>query len=180
MSKKPKKCNFILVNPNDDPEAYKLMDEIREEQHSDIAAARIACAWRVRQKADVDGHLVLGKCVKVSDLYKEFADFDFIIVLNKEVWDSIEFNREKKLALLDHELCHAAPAESDDGELIYDERGKQVFRTRKHDIEEFQGVVARHGLYKRDLERFAEVILKKKRQPLFADTDKGAASAGIQ
>ena len=63
------------------------------------------------------------------------------------------------------ELCHAAASSDEDGP-VYDERGRRVFRTRKHDIEEFYSIVQRHGCYKRDLELFAEVLTKRRKTPL--------------
>lgn len=134
-------------------------------RRASLCAHRVA--WRKALKPDKDGHLVLGKCVKVSDLQKELAAWDFVIVLNREIWCDVLFTREKKLALIDHELCHAALAEDKDGDPRYDERGRRVFRVRKHDIEEFHAVVSRHGTYKRDLEDFAENLLHKHSAPLF-------------
>lgn len=162
---KPKKINYEIVSKELE-EPYTLLDEVRSRWHGELSEARIALAWRLKQKADKDGHLVLGRCVKVTDLQKEFAEWDFIIVLNREVWDSEEFDSKKKLALLDHELCHAAVAEDSDGGERYDERDRPVFRMRKHDIEEFHAIIQRHGCYKRDLEHFANLILEKQRQPL--------------
>ena len=135
--------------------------------HEEIHEARIGLAWRKALKADVDGRIVLGRCVKVSDFNKEFFNFDFIIVLNKEFWDA--FDDDKRLALMDHELCHAAVSIDDTtGDPKEDERGHTVWRSRKHDIEEFRDVVTRHGCYKSDLEEFAKAIRDSKSSPLFA------------
>ena len=162
MSKR-KKINFELIEDTES-EPYQILAAIRV-FHDDIREASIALAWRKELKPDKDGHLVLGKCVKVSDLYREFAAYDFVIVLNREVWQDSDFTDEQRHALMDHELCHAAGATDDDG-AQYDERGRRVFRVRKHDIEEFRSIVERHGCYKRDLEMFAESLLKKRKTPL--------------
>lgn len=174
MPKKPKKVNYELIPPPGKgklSEPYAILSEARDKWHGEIHEARIALAWRKALKPDVDGHIVLGRCVKISDLQKEMAEWDFVIVLNKEVWESIEFTREKKLALIDHELCHAAAAEDSEGERKYDDRDRPVFRIRKHDIEEFVAIVHRHGCYKRDLERFAETLLAKQKAPLLQDQE---------
>src|SRR6185437_15403710 len=99
---KPKKINFELITDDEDnrPEPYQLMDQLREEHHDHLASARIALAWRKELKPDVDGHLVLGKCVKASDLERELVEWDFVILLNREVWHDLRFTREQKLALL--------------------------------------------------------------------------------
>lgn len=163
---KPKKVNFELIE-DQKSEPYKILDSVRTASHKKISEARIALAWRKELSPDADGHLVLGKCVKVSDLNKEFTEYDFIILLNEEVWNDSEFTIDKKRALVDHELCHAACAFDENNLPKYDERGRRVFRTRKHDIEEFHEVVQRHGCYKHDLEVFAEALLEKRRSPLF-------------
>jgi hypothetical protein len=160
---KPKKINFEMIEDLDS-EPYQILAEMRR-FHGAIDEAAIALAWRKDLKPDNDGHLILGKCVKVSDLQKEFAAYDFIILLNREVWEDLEFTAEKKRALVDHELCHAAGVTDDDG-AKYDERGRRVFRVRKHDVEEFYAIINRHGCYKRDLELFAEALLKRRKTPL--------------
>jgi hypothetical protein len=164
-----RKANYTLIPEGTAP--YKLLIEARRKWHRTLDEARIALAWRTRLKSDKDGHLVLGKCIKVSDLQKEFAEYDFIILLNKEVWDAVDFAREKQLALLDHELCHAAPVLDKFGGDVKDERGRRVWRMRKHDIEEFRSVVEHHGTYKRDLEAFAKALLKKAGAPLLAGVE---------
>ncbi len=173
---KPKVVNYELV-PESQVEPYKLLEQVRRKWHSELVDARIALAWRKRLKRDKDGHLMLGRCVKVSDLQRELMPYDFILVLNREVWEDPEFGKDKKMALLDHELCHATVAVDKDGEEKEDERGRGVFRMRKHDIEEFRAVVERHGCYKRDLEAFAQALLKKADAPLLAGVA-GSKEAG--
>lgn len=181
---KAKKVNFKLIPEMDEghePEPYELLREVRDNWHSELDAAKIALAWKLREQSDMDGHLVLGKCIKVSDLQKEFAEYDFIILLNKEIWE-MEFTRAMKVALLDHEMCHAAVATDDEtGEVKRDDRGRIVYRMRKHDIEEFQSVVRHHGCYKRDLERFARELMDKSRNPLFRpEADETTVSLQMQ
>lgn len=168
---KPRKLPYQIITPEEvilAGQPYELLAEVRAESHFDCAEARIALAWRKGLKPDVDGHLVLGKCVKLNDLQREMVPFDYVIVLNREVWEDPKFGREKKLALLDHEMCHTAPALDAEGEKVRDTKGRLCWRIRGHDIEEFRAIVARHGCYKRDLEKFAEALLERKRQPLLA------------
>lgn len=168
---KPRAIHFTIIPRRDndgETEPYKLLGEIRRAHHLPIAEARIALAWRDEYSMDADGRVVLGKCVKVTALHQQFTEYDFIIVLNRVVWDSPEFTEAQKRALIDHELCHAAIAEDKHGNAVRDERGRQVFRVRKHDIEEFHEIVTRHGCYKRDLEYFAERLLERAKAPLMA------------
>jgi len=147
------------VNPKLEP--YRLMEEIRKAHHPDTADAKIVLAWRKGIKPDSDGHLVLGKCIKASDLQRELVDWDFVILINFEVWQSSEFTKEKKMALLDHELMHCDQAVDKDGEPKVDAAGRRVWRIRSHDFQEFHAIIDRHGLWQKDLERVGETILKK-------------------
>ena len=167
---KPKKVLFELIKPEDvflSGQPYELLAEIRAEQHFDTAEAKVWLVWRKGTKPNVDGKIVLGECVLITGVHRELIDYDFVIVLNKEFWEDSEFNREKKLALLDHEMCHAARAVDCDGEPMRDTKQRPVWRVRGHDVGEFEEIVLRHGVWKRDLERFAEAIAKRKKSPLF-------------
>lgn len=187
-----KKVNFLIIPEQDDkgmiPEPYRVLDEVRDLYHGDTKQARIALAWRLRTKADKDGHIVLGKCIKVSDLYREYADYDFIITLNKEFWEDLAVTKEQRMALVDHEMMHAAPTyNGETGEHEVDERGRYLFRVRGHDVEEFYDIVQRNGLWKRDLVAFAKVLAEKRKAPMFAvdpsipvDSGAGEDAAVIQ
>ena len=164
MGPKPKKVSFQIIE--DPSPAHDVLSDALA-WHPEINGATIKLAWRKGTKADVDGRIVLGRCVKVSDLHREFFNADFIVVLNREYWDA--FTDKQRLALMDHELSHAAAKEDKNGNEMYDERDRQVFRTRKHDLEEFRDVVERHGLYKADLVAFAEVMRSAKKTPLFGE-----------
>ena len=174
---KPKQVKVELISPFAVPmaEPYVLLAEVRQSYHKDTQEAKIALAWRKDTKADSDGHLVLGRCVKASELQKELVDWDFVILLNHEVWTEEKFDVQKKRALLDHELCHIDTSEGEDGHKT-DSKGRKLWRLRKHDIEEFHSVVAHHGCYKSDLERFAEVLLKAKAPTLFSKEEEKTAS----
>jgi hypothetical protein len=158
--------------------AYKLMDEIISQHHSQLweAEAKIAIAWRFGWKANADGRITLGQCKKGSDLDRAMHGFDFVILLNHEVWNMAGFSEAQMRALIDHELCHAAISKDSNGELKKDEKGRTVFRIRKHDLEEFKDVVARHGLWKDDVREFVEAA-NKKTLPLFDGEHEGNGAA---
>ena len=141
---------------------YRLLRELVQQFHSELKDARIALAWNLGWRPDVDGRVILGKCKKASDLDRELADYDFVIILRQSFWIDLRTTDAQRAALLDHELMHAA-VRCDDrtGEPIVDERGRVVYRTRKHDIEEFADVVSRHGLWTRDLELVGGEILRR-------------------
>ncbi len=141
---------------------YQLLDELVRKHHEDLRDARIALAWCSSWKADVDGRITLGKCKKASDLDREVAAFDFVILLSKSFWQDTFVTALQRCALLDHELTHAAVAHGKDGDALYDERGRRVYRMRKHDLEEFSAIVARYGCYKRDIEQFADSLTRSR------------------
>jgi hypothetical protein len=141
---------------------HAILAEIRKKHHADTIDAKVALAWKRGVKANPDGHVILGMCVRAGDLQRELVDYDFCIWLNREVWMSEEFTRKEKLALIDHEMCHVAHAMDDEGGYRQDTKGRFVWRLREHDIEEFTCVIERHGCYKRDLENFAQKILEQK------------------
>lgn len=169
-AKKPKgkkRVSYELINPDHivGGPVYNVMNELIEAHHSDLKDARIAMAWCTSWRPDRDGHCILGKCVKSSDLNREMAPFDFVILLFKPWWYDEKTTKEQRAALVDHELCHAA-VQFDDrtGEPVYDERGRKTYRIRKHDIEEFSQVVDRHGCWTRDIEFFYAAIIKSARE----------------
>lgn len=168
-----KKVNFVLIpEVSEDGERrradeYVLLDRIAADWHPHLADALILLAWRVGWSEDKDGKLILGQCKKASDLGKELREHDFVILLNKEAWETLSDSQRE--ALLDHELSHCAVSLDDKGKPRKDDRGRTVYRLRKHDIEDFTAVIRRHGCYKRDLEDFVHAALEAKSTPLFQD-----------
>ena len=131
-----------------------------------LAEAKIGLAWRYGFKQDKDGRIILGKCKKCGGVEREAHGHDFIIILNYEFWHDAKTTDKQRLALMDHELCHAAVQTDKEGDEISDTKGRYVYRCRKHDIEEFREIVERHGLYKSDLQAFAESIRQARATPL--------------
>lgn len=153
---------------------YALLDECVRKWHSHLVNATIAVAWMIGKKADVDGRLTLGRMKKASELDREFAKHDFVMLLNREQWHRLD--EKFRTALVDHELCHADQKnDPNSGDQLEDAHGKKVWRIRKHDIEEFGAVVERHGFYKSDIERFAESLETGAQRTLFSKPKKVAA-----
>lgn len=158
---KAKKVTYEFIRRESDIGApmYALLDDLVDEHHEHLREARIALAWCTSWRPDVDGRLTLGKCRKASDLDRELVAWDFIILLNRAFWESLSVTEAQRHALLDHELCHAEVVLDGDDPKV-DERGRVVYRIRKHDLEEFTAIVERHGTYKRDLELFAQALVR--------------------
>jgi hypothetical protein len=160
--RRPKTVSYTLIPQGSDvgTPMYDLLYRIVADHHEDLdrTQVRIALAWATSWKADVDGRLMLGKCKKATDLDRELAPYDFVILLNRDFWQNPRVTDVQRRALLDHELMHAAVVYDDQGDLKTDERGRQVYRIRKHDLEEFSDIASRYGCWKRDIESFAQAL----------------------
>jgi hypothetical protein len=169
---KPKKVGYELILRDSilGHPMYDLLDELIEQHHDHLRTARIALAWCTSWRPDADGRVTLGMCKKASDLDREVAPFDFVILLSRAFWKEEAVTDIQRRALLDHELCHAE-VKLVNGEPQEDERGRVVYRTRDHDIEEFSEIVERYGCYKRDLEKFAQA-LRRGEHPKFKGCDR--------
>jgi len=166
----PKKVPYSLIPPvltTDDGEVpnhiYVMMEEIKTAHHlPGLAYCKVALMWRKEWKPDRDGIIPLGRAMKISDREKQLVEYDVMILLNYEWWNDPRTTPAQKQALLDHELCHFKPVlddpEDPDSTYRNDETGRTLFYLRKHDIEEFQEIIARHGLYKDDLQRTYAVM----------------------
>lgn len=163
---KPKKVSYELIARDSiiGHPMYALLDELVDLHHKHLRRARIALAWCTSWKPDVDGRVTLGMCRKASDLDREMVAFDFIILLSRGFWRDERVTAKQCRALLDHELCHAELKFGRNGEPMEDERGRLVFRLRKHDLEEFSAIAERYGTWKKDIETFA-AALRRSPQP---------------
>lgn len=151
---------------------YEILDRIVRDHHEPLHMAHIALVAMFEVKADKDGHLMLGKCKIASDLDREFSEYDIVIFLNSHAWG--ELTPAQRDALVDHELMHATPSLDPEGEIKLDSRGRVVYRLRDHDIQEFNDVVKRHGIYLSDLAEFCRTL---KAAPLFVDETKANGTA---
>jgi hypothetical protein len=168
MAKKQKAVNYELIAPESEAGKvmYPLLAELVKLYHEDLADARIALVWNTSWRADTDGGLKLGKCKKASDLDHELAPYDVVILLLRSFYEDARISDTQRQALIDHELSHAAVKVDRKGEPVIDERGRTVYRIRKHDLEEFAAIAERYGCWKRDLEEFAQALRRSKQQAL--------------
>ena len=153
---------------------YKIMDSLIAKHHKHLADAAIAIGWRYDKKQDADGRLWLGSLKKASDLDRKLHQFDFVMLLNHEFCNKAATDQQIT-ALVDHELCHGQVSYDAHGERKEDGDGRGVYRIRKHDVEEFQEIVVRHGAWKGDLEKFFGAWKDKHDLPIIAEAEKNAA-----
>ena len=146
---------------------YALMDDLIASNHSDLRDARIALAWATGWRPDPEGHLRLGQARKAAEVDRQLHDHDLVILLNPNAWTRVDWTDRQRAAILDHELCHfAAKRDKKSGEIVEDEKGRTVYRIVKHDIEEFQAVVRRHGCWHGQLELMAKTAMQRADAPL--------------
>ena len=173
-ARKPKKIKVSLIareDPTVKGSPYKILDRLVGAHHAHLSEARIALAWHVGWNGDADGHLKVGRAKKASDLDRELHGYDFVILLNRFVWNLVEWTDVEMSALLDHELCHCSVRLDKEGEAQRDEHNRTVWRIRKHDVEEFQEIMHRHGAWKGDLKTFIKEALRRRQSPLLDRTD---------
>lgn len=170
-----KKIPFTLIEraKRGQPEAsvpYILLDEVVRTLRHPLQECSIAIAWKNNWKADKDGLLVLGKMKKSTDLDKEFSEYDAVMLLNEEAWETL--NEVQRKALIYHESLHIEPAEDEEAEggIRRDDRGRIVYRYRKHNLEEFREVVEHFGTYKADIESFVRAAQAAGKPGIFRET----------
>jgi len=162
---------YVLINAISPKgqEVLNLMLALINENHEELVNANIIPAWMMGNKEDKDGHLILGKMKKASELEREAHGADGFLLLNHEAWEVFDINQRR--ALVDHELEHLALSfDAETAEPKRDGHDKLVYRLRKHDVEEFQCIIRRHGCWKDDLRKFAEDALKADKQKNLALT----------
>ena len=104
-------------------------------------------------KPEVQGKL---KPLFEQMLVEKYGYFpDYLITVDKEYWDTA--NDHCKTALVWHELAHVKPAVDKFGDPRFNvQTGEPIFQLVMHDIEEFNSVVRRFGLWKSDLKAFID------------------------
>lgn len=75
----------------------------------------------------------------------------FWMEISLEDWESLSLRQRE--ALIDHELCHFW--------LDFPETASEPkLALRSHDIEEFEEIIRRHGIYRHEYEGFADALCR--------------------
>lgn len=117
-------------------EYYATMsEEIIRRRRPDILACGVSVGFISSTKKKMIGKTkaVLGECKKVSDLYKLFCPYDFLIIIYEPNCEGLREDQIK--ILLWHELCHVGIDEDGEGYIV------------PHDVEEFDRIITEHGLH---------------------------------
>lgn len=138
----------MTIEYTDAPEVDALVKRLVVQHHGHLAGERIRCVFRSEHAKD-GGKAVLGKARKVSGLNAFLSGNDdeayFVIEIANDIW--LGMNDAERLALVDHELSHC-------GIKVNAKTFEQTLVIRPHDLEEFNAIVERHGLWRRDVKDF--------------------------
>jgi hypothetical protein len=146
------------------PEVQKIAQELIPEHHPHLVDVRIDYVF-IDKIPNKGNKQVWGTMRKIGSLAAYLAapseeqedggagDF-FCMTITKPVWDQLE--HDDRVALVDHELCHAGVEE--------DEDGIKKLKTIPHDLEEFNCIVERHGLWRKDVQLFADTAATAKKK----------------
>lgn len=98
------------------------------------ADVRIAFCSSTKEKKR-QGRETLGECVKVSDLYKTFIPYDFIIIIYDP--NCVGLTEAQMEVLMYHELKHVG---------VNEKNGEPEYRIIPHDVEDFRDILEQYGL----------------------------------
>lgn len=150
----------IWSDEESEPEAYREAEQPEAigrvlvcSVHRHLRGRRIGYLYR--QKMERNGKTVLGKASKVGSKLAYFSNLEFLIEINWQAWASL--TARQRIALVDHELSHFGIEDTDEGEKLL---------MIPHDLEEFNAVVQRWGMWQPDVASFAKVL---QQGDLFAD-----------
>jgi len=150
--------------------AVDIINKVRQ----DLKHVQICYMFR-DTAAITDDKVVAGMCIRVDDRNYTIHGFDFVIEIAKDVWD--EADDTFRVALMDHELGHVGIRfDADDDDPRRDDKTDRVKTfSKRHDVEEFEDVLERHGAYHKALreflKKFAERKLKEKKKKTDEDLD---------
>lgn len=116
------------------------------ELHSHLANAKIR--WIFRQNMGRGEVTKLATMRKMGAKMRFLSEIDFVCDVN---WSAYRLlSPEQKIALVDHELMHAGR-----------DMERQAFVMVPHDVEEFEAIIYRHGLWKADLRPMARTMKRQ-------------------
>lgn len=147
-------------------EVGRIARDLIPKWHADLGDTRIEYVFRDKATMSA-GKVVWGKARKISGLNAyltalkvEYDDGQLVIsdIANSEDYFVIEIaenvwkllNDAEREALVDHELSHCAIEVDDDDKVKLGIRG--------HTVEEFVGVIERHGLWRDDIKLMARAM----------------------
>lgn len=143
------KMGIVFVD-EDRKSKFRIAEEVQEiaarlinDVHDHLAEARIIYLFRAGDWKS-KGKVTLGQAGKVPEQWQYLTGHDLVVIINGDAWPAL--SDRQKVALVDHELCHFEKTITDGGD--------PKWCLVSHDVEEFTGVIQRHGLWSSDVEDF--------------------------
>jgi hypothetical protein len=132
------------------PEAEEIGNELIRRYHQDISKAKIFYYFK-KKASKKKGKLELATITLTSPKIKFISEkqYDFYIEIGWTEWS--ELTLQQKIALIDHELCHAA---------FSLDKGK--FIIVGHTVEEFREIIERYGFWTESVKAFGEACKRVK------------------
>ena len=123
-----------------------LIKECIDEYHEELKELSIIVLmrkgdWVSKRKT------IWAKIKKATPEEIEICDCDIILIINDDIWNNITDGQQR--AIIDHELSH----------LTCDDYGN--FKIVGHDLEEFEHIVRRHGLWNQELVKFKPAMTQE-------------------
>ena len=116
-------------------EVLHIAEELISEYHEHLLGVEIGFVFRNEAPAS-NGKITLAKASVVPAHLRPYMNYEFIIWIAEDKWH--EASELQKRALIDHELYHC---------IFKDDKPAM----RPHDVEEFNEILGRYGLWKADL-----------------------------
>lgn len=140
------------------PDVKKIAEELIPKYHHHLENIRIE--YVMADKAPKHGGKeVWGYVRKISSLPAYLAaepsdqkdgqtESFFVMVISEPVW--VNLMPDKRIALVDHELCHCG--------VEVDDEGNSKLILIPHDLEDFTSIVRRYGLWREDVRDFVNTV----------------------
>jgi hypothetical protein len=151
--------SIIVTTFRPAPAVARIADDLIAKHHPELEGVRIEYVFR-DPPTNTKGKQVWGSARKISGLNAYLAtpsesdgagDTDdlFVIEIAEKVWGALKDTQ--RIALVDHELSHCT--------IEVDEESDEVtLRLLPHDLEEFRGVIERHGLWEGSTAAFGRAM----------------------
>lgn len=149
------------------PEVEAIAIDLIEtvEDHVPLYRSEVRIEYVFIDKAPTSGgRIILGRARRISGLNAVLAELPlynlelcqdprpfYVIEIAEDIWQAL--SPERRRALVDHELMHCKPDHNDNGDL--------VLKMRPHDLEEFAGIIRRHGLWTSAAERMGRAVVEQ-------------------
>lgn len=130
---------------------------VQNEDHEHLQRARIGFLW-TNEPNEKKGRTLLGTCRLLPPSGDKWSTAQYMQQINEWFEDEphfiitlyapacFEMDDASFMALLEHELYHAAPKLDNFGQPMFaKETGEPLWAIRGHDVEQFVGVVRRYG-----------------------------------